>query len=152
MLTSREVGPLSFQELFHLNFSVQLQQTEGDQQDTQKTPPLQTHTDSAQLQAKFFQCQLQHQNEKTPWFCSRQHLLLPRKRHKAAGGICYFPCWKKSAACAPIPYGIFPVNSVQLTSMNALTLQQSVYPGAGKGKPSSSSFRAATASEISWLE
>lgn len=75
----KEVDPLSFQEVFRLSFSMQLQKTEGDQQDTQRAPPLQTHTNSTQPQAKFF-----HQNDKTPWFCSREHLLLPRKRHKAS--------------------------------------------------------------------
>lgn len=53
----KELGPLSLQQVFHLSFSEQLQQTEVDQQDAQKASPLQTHTDSTQLQAKFFQHQ-----------------------------------------------------------------------------------------------
>lgn len=48
------------------------------------------HTRSTQPQAKFFQCQLQHQNDKTQLFCSREHLLLPRKRHETADGIFIF--------------------------------------------------------------
>ena len=105
----KEVGLLSLQEVIYLNFSLQLDTAVTDQKCiskmlTKHRPSRHTHTrtNSTQPQAKFFQCQLQLQNDKTWWLYSREHLLLPKKSHKAAGGICFFPCGKKSVPCASI--------------------------------------------------
>lgn len=81
MLKSRKSVYCHFKKYFTSIFDcscMQLWQTKVHQQGSQSTTPTHTHTqstESTQPQAKFFQCQLQHQNDKIWWFFFQENIL-----------------------------------------------------------------------------